>query len=66
MGVVKAQGLRWMGHMGRMVKSIMPKIIMARTVGRKKRIGRHSGRWKTEVERDKHVKDNEMERGSEQ
>ncbi|XP_018563259.1 uncharacterized protein LOC108904993 [Anoplophora glabripennis] len=47
--VIKAQILRWMGHIERMPGTRIPKMVMERTIGGKKRRGRPKTRWKSEV-----------------
>ena len=39
-GYVKAQRLRWLGHLKRMPQSRMPKMILTSTIGGKRRKGR--------------------------
>lgn len=51
-GIVRSQRLRWLGHIERMSEERVPRMIITRTIGGKKRQGRPRTRWKTDVERD--------------
>lgn len=50
--VIKAQRLRWLGHVQRMPNFRLPKIILNSSIGGRKRRGRPRTRWKNEVEKD--------------
>ncbi|KAJ8918173.1 hypothetical protein NQ315_014039 [Exocentrus adspersus] len=50
--VIRAQRLRWLGHIERMNNVRIPKLLMERTIGGKRRRGRPKARWKAEVEKD--------------
>ncbi|VEN37593.1 unnamed protein product [Callosobruchus maculatus] len=51
-GVVKAQRLRWLGHVARMSDRRIPKKIQTCAIGMKKRRGRPKSRWRQQVEED--------------
>lgn len=51
-GIVKAQRLRWLGHIVRMPEERVPKRILKSEIGGRKRRGRPRERWRDEVEED--------------
>lgn len=51
-GIIKAQRLRWLGHVERMQPTRTPKMILTQEIGGKKRKGRPRKRWQKEVEDD--------------
>lgn len=51
-GVIRAQRLRWAGHVERMAEARVPKQLMIGTIGGKRRKGRPRVRWRTEIEND--------------
>jgi len=52
---VKGQRINWLGHLERMEKDRMPKMIFTQEVEGTRRRGRPSKRWKEKVERDLQV-----------
>ncbi|KAJ8916877.1 hypothetical protein NQ315_013345 [Exocentrus adspersus] len=50
--VVRARRLSWLGHIERLTNVRIPKLLMERTIGGKRRRGRPKARWKAEVEKD--------------
>lgn len=51
-GVVKAQRIRWLGHLIRMGRERVPNKIWTADVGGRRRQGRPRSQWKTEVQED--------------
>ena len=51
-GVIKAQRIGWMGHIGRMPQERMAKQILDFKLSGRRRRGRPKPRWKKEVEED--------------
>ena len=51
-GHKKSQRLRWLGHVERMPEDRLPKMVMRRTIGGRRRRGRPRSRWWREIRRD--------------
>lgn len=52
LAVIKAQRLRWLGHVQRMVPSRIPRMVVSRGLAGKRRRGRPRSRWINEVKED--------------
>lgn len=50
--VVKGNRMRWMGHVTRMNQDRLPRKILERSLGARKRRGRPRARWQEEVKKD--------------
>lgn len=51
-GTIKAQRVRWMGHLMRMPEKRLPKKLLMCSIGGRKRRGRPRNRWRKQVEED--------------